>query len=76
MRDLNKEMNMRHDIWFSLSIKQQRKLNAMGYSSSYNLVSIPVEDFKKVTKSKRLLNLLIQLKRATLRIARRKKGMS
>lgn len=68
MRDLNNEMNLRHAIYFALSKKQQRKLYDLGYCPIYNLTHISVEQFKKITKNTRLLEILLKLKRMSIRI--------
>ena len=67
MRDLNREMELRHDLWFLLSPKQRRKLSYLGYSS-VNLADVEMSEFRLVTKSRELIERLITIKRMTMRV--------
>ena len=61
-----KALDMRLDIYFSLTLKQQQEFN-----NNYqwqNIEHVLVEDFKKITKSKRLISDLIKLKDLTSKI--------
>ena len=61
-----KALDMRLDIYFSLTLKQQQEFN-----NNYqwqNIEHVLVEDFKKITKSKRLVSDLIKLKDLTNKI--------
>ena len=61
-----KALDMRLDIYFSLTLKQQQEFN-----NNYqwqNIEHVLVEDFKKITKSKRLISDLIKLKDLTNKI--------
>lgn len=63
----NERMNLRLDIWFSLTRQQQKKVSQLGISHVM-LEVCNINDFKKITKSKKLLNDLITLKRSTIRL--------
>lgn len=63
---VNQRMQLRHDIYFSLNTNQRRKLDSLGYCS-VNLNECPMSDFKRVTKSKDLINKLVTLKRSLIR---------
>ena len=61
-----KALDMRLDIYFSLTLKQQQEFN-----NNYqwqNIEHVLVEDFKKITKSKRLIRHQIKLKDLTNKI--------
>ena len=57
---MNEKMNLRHDIWFSLSVNQRRKLTANGIYAN-NLYDCPVWLIVKVTRSKKLLSMMQKL---------------
>ena len=48
------------DFWFMLTNKQQRKLSLMGHGPTCFLISAPLNDIKKVTSSKRLIDYFIK----------------
>lgn len=59
MENLTKRMNLRHQIYFSLSRKQQKMFN-----NKFSIVlmeEMRLEDLQKITKSKKIKNLYIQL---------------
>ena len=55
-------------LWFELTIAQSRKLDSLGYGPNVFLITISMNEFLKVTKSKKLINDLITMKRETIRI--------
>ena len=57
---MKEKMNLRHDIWFSLSVNQRRKLTANCIYAN-NLYDCPVWLFVKVTRSKKLLSMMQKL---------------
>lgn len=57
---MKEKMNLRHDIWFSLSTNQQRKLTANGIYAN-NLYDCPVWLIVKVTKSKKIMDKMRKL---------------
>ena len=61
MSHVNKMLQLRLDFWFSLSRSQKRKLDDMNYSHMF-CEEILVEDFVKVSKSKKILEQLKELK--------------
>lgn len=68
MRDFNKELNLRLNTWFSLTVRQRNILqdNEIGH---YNLCDVDMELIKRVTKNKKILENVTTLKRMTLRLA-------
>jgi len=67
MRDeLQRRLDLRLEIYFSLTLSQQRKFNA-SYSWMF-IDDVPMCDFKRITKSKRLHAMLMELKRSNLRL--------
>ena len=65
--DSNQIMNLRHDIWFKLTLSQQRLLSVNGYSS-IDLHLVPMPLFKRVTKVEYLHERMVRLKRGTFRL--------
>lgn len=57
---ITQKMHLRHDVWFSLSTKQQRVLTAQGIYAN-NLYDCPVKLFVNVTRSKKLYAKMIKL---------------
>lgn len=65
--NMNKTNNMRLDIYFSLTKKQQRKFNELGYS--WQLVeNVTINEMFKVTKSKKIIEQLKTLKQMSIRL--------
>lgn len=56
---------MRYDLYFLLSRRQQRKLSKM--IPIVMLEFLPMDDFKKVTTNKKLIEMFINLKRSTIK---------
>jgi hypothetical protein len=60
-------MQLKLNLYMSLT---QRQRNMIGpYSSYRKLELIPMSDFLKITKNKQHINLLISIKRFSMRIA-------
>lgn len=57
---MTEKMNLRHDIWFSLSINQRRKLTANGIYAN-NLYDCPVWLIVKITRSKKIMEKMRKL---------------
>ena len=55
-------------LWFKLTNEQRRKINSLGYGPTHFLMNITMDEFKTVTKSKKLINDLIVMKRSCLRL--------
>ena len=56
----NEALAMRLDIYFSLTLKQRRKFND-NYQWQW-IEDVSIEDFKEITKSKKIIAHLIKLK--------------
>lgn len=54
-------------IWFELTRKQQRKLSSLGYGPNVFMIGIPLDTMRKVTKSKRILKMVLDMNRDSLR---------
>lgn len=54
------------DIYFSLTRTQQRKFHSLGYSALF-VHHVDMNDFKKITKNKKLWEMMIELKRMYIR---------
>ena len=54
------------ELWFALSSEQRQHYNR--YHCGIELHEISMRDFKKITKSKKLHNKLIELKRSYFRL--------
>jgi len=55
------------DLWFKLTRAQQKKMTSMGYDWQF-FWSVPMADFKKITKNQDRINDLMEMKRSTLRL--------
>lgn len=53
--ELNKRMELKIDIWFKLTLKQRKRLNAMDYDHLF-LEIVPIEIFNSVTANIKLQN--------------------
>ena len=60
-------LDLRLNFWFSLNTQQQKKLDSLGYSHLF-CEMISGNDLSKVTKSKKIMNMLYDLKRKTFRL--------
>ncbi len=60
--NLDQKLNLRLDIYFSLTKKQRRKLSETGHSHINFDSTMSIEQFQSITKSKRLLDSFIRLK--------------
>lgn len=60
-------MKLRHEIYFSLTKRQQRKFNERNCVTL--MEQIPMVSFKEITKNKKLWDKLILLKRSGLHLA-------
>lgn len=65
MCKLTEKINLRHNIYFSLNLGQQRKLNKL--IPLPLLENLPMEQFKTVTKSKKLIADFVKLKQMSIR---------
>jgi hypothetical protein len=61
MIDLKSALNLKLDIYFSLTLKQKRAFNN-SYCWQF-LESVPMDSFKRITKNKDLHHKLVKLKR-------------
>jgi hypothetical protein len=59
------KLDLRLEIYFKLTLAQQRKLNA-SYSWSF-IEQVPMSEFRRITRSKVLSDKLIELKRLCIR---------
>ena len=57
------------DIWFELTVKQRRKLHSLNYGPNCFMIGIPLSTIRKVTKSKKIEAMVLEMNRDTLRIA-------
>jgi hypothetical protein len=58
----------KQQIYFQWSMRQRKKFHSLGYE--YNRMElIPMSDFLKITKKKRHIEILIGIKRNSMRIA-------
>jgi len=64
-KKLNDQMHLRQDIYFAMNIKQQRKINN-GIGQLF-IENIDMTEFKKITKSKKLHKMLVELKTSLIR---------
>lgn len=64
---MNKLLEMRLDLWFSLSVKQRSKLEKLDIFH-WNVEHCSMSDFLKVTKNKVLREKLIEIKRSSMRL--------
>ena len=59
--------DLRLDFWFSLNTKQQRQLHSLGYSHLF-CEEVLSSDLTRVTKSKKIMDKLHNLKRSSFRM--------
>jgi len=56
------------DIWFELTTKQRRKLSSLGYGPTCFMIGISLKTIRKVTKSKKIERMVIEMNRGTMRL--------
>lgn len=57
---MTQKMQLRHDIWFSLSTRQRRQLTSQGVYAN-NLYDCPVWLIVKITRSKKIMDKMRKL---------------
>lgn len=62
---LDIQLDIRLTIYFSLSLNQKRHFNDR--FRWQNMETVPMHEFKKITRSKRLHSLLSELKQSTIK---------
>ena len=65
---MNDRLNIILQIDAGLNDNQRRKLTSLGYHPTYNLHEINMNDWRKVTKNKKLTELLKELKRMSIKL--------
>jgi len=63
---LGEKLDLRLNIWFALSKRQQRRISELGYN--VQLENIPMSHWYSITKNQKLTAMLIALKRSRLRL--------
>ena len=66
MIDLKRALNLRLDIYFAMTLKQKQRFNAQ-YSWQF-MENVPMDDFKRITKNKRLHEKMMELKKMCFRL--------
>jgi hypothetical protein len=66
MIDLKRALNLRLDIYFAMTLKQKQRFNA-SYSWHF-MENVPMDDFKRITKNKRLHEKMMELKKMHFRL--------